>query len=55
MRALLIVAIIVNSTADLGGMATVTELLTGVRSYYWIPADAIFYVCLLCAACQKKR
>ena len=36
--ALLLVANIVNIAADLGGMADVTQLLTGVRSLYWTPA-----------------
>src|SRR5664279_5106355 len=44
---LLVVANVVNIAADLGGMAAVTELLTGVRSYYWTPAYALFLVCLL--------
>ena len=35
--ALLVVANIVNIAADLGGMADVTGLLTGVRSLYWTP------------------
>ena len=45
--ALLGIANIVNIAADLGGMAAVTELLTGTRSYYWTPAYAAFIVCLL--------
>ena len=36
--ALLLIANIVNIAADLGGMADVTQLLTGVRSLYWTPA-----------------
>ena len=44
---LLIIANVVNIAADLGGMAAVTELLTGIRSYYWTPAYAILLVCLL--------
>jgi Mn2+/Fe2+ NRAMP family transporter len=44
---LLVVANIVNIAADLGGMADVTQLLTGVRSFYWTPAYAILLVCLL--------
>ena len=42
--ALLIVANIVNIAADLGGMAGVTELLTGVRSLYWTPVYALVLV-----------
>ena len=45
--ALLVVANIVNIAADLGGMADVMELLTGVGSLYWTPAFAILLVCLL--------
>jgi NRAMP (natural resistance-associated macrophage protein)-like metal ion transporter len=45
--ALLIVANIVNIAADLGGMAGVTELLTGVRSLYWTPVYALVLVGLL--------
>ena len=45
--ALLVTANIVNIAADLGGMAAVTELLTGVRSYYWTPTYAFFLVGLL--------
>ncbi|MGA2117053.1 MAG: divalent metal cation transporter [Bryobacteraceae bacterium] len=44
---LLLVANIVNIAADLGGMASVTELLTGVRAPYWTPAYALLIVCLL--------
>jgi len=42
--ALLVVANIVNIAADLGGMADVTQLLTGVRSLYWTPVYAIILV-----------
>ena len=45
--ALLVIANIVNIAADLGGMADVTELLTGVSSLYWTPAYALLLVCLL--------
>jgi NRAMP (natural resistance-associated macrophage protein)-like metal ion transporter len=45
--ALLVVANIVNIAADLGGMADVTGLLTGVRSLYWTPVYALILVCLL--------
>jgi Mn2+/Fe2+ NRAMP family transporter len=45
--ALLLVANIVNIAADLGGMADVTELLTGVRAIYWTPAYALLLVSLL--------
>jgi len=45
--ALLVIANTVNIAADLGGMADVTELLTGVGSLYWTPAYALLLVCLL--------
>jgi NRAMP (natural resistance-associated macrophage protein)-like metal ion transporter len=45
--ALLVIANIVNIAADLGGMADVMELLTGVSSLYWTPAYALLLVCLL--------
>ena len=45
--ALLLVANIVNIAADLGGMADVMHLLTGVRSLFWTPLYAILLVCLL--------
>jgi NRAMP (natural resistance-associated macrophage protein)-like metal ion transporter len=44
---LLVVANIVNIAADLGGMADVTALLTGVRPIYWRPLYAIILVGLL--------
>jgi NRAMP (natural resistance-associated macrophage protein)-like metal ion transporter len=39
--ALLVIANVVNIAADLGGMAEVTGLLTGVRPLYWTPAYAL--------------
>ena len=45
--ALLLIANIFNIAADLGAMADVTGLLTGVRSLYWTPAYALLLVCLL--------
>jgi NRAMP (natural resistance-associated macrophage protein)-like metal ion transporter len=44
---LLVTANVVNIGADLGGMADVTALLTGVRAVYWTPAYAVLLVCLL--------
>ena len=44
---LLVVANVVNIAADLGGMADVTQLLTGVRSLYWTPVYALVLVWLL--------
>ena len=45
--ALLVIANIVNIAADLGGMADVTQLLTGVKALYWTPAYAALLVGLL--------
>ena len=45
--ALLLIANIFNIAADLGGMADVTGLLTGVRAIYWTPAYALLLVGLL--------
>jgi NRAMP (natural resistance-associated macrophage protein)-like metal ion transporter len=45
--ALLLIANIFNIAADLGGMADVTGLLTGVRSIYWTPVYALLLVGLL--------
>jgi NRAMP (natural resistance-associated macrophage protein)-like metal ion transporter len=39
--ALLIVANTVNIGADLGGMGKVTEMMTGIDSFYWTPAYAL--------------
>jgi len=39
--ALLVIANTVNIGADLGGMAKVTEMMTGVRSVYWTPIYAL--------------
>ena len=44
---LLIVANVVNIGADLGGMAAVTEMVTGVRAVFWTPLYAGFVVSLL--------
>ena len=45
--ALLVIANVFNIAADLGGMADVTQLLTGVRSLYWTPLYALVLVVLL--------
>src|ERR1700733_6771394 len=39
--ALLVIANTVNIGADLGGMAKVTEMITGVNSIYWTPVYAL--------------
>jgi NRAMP (natural resistance-associated macrophage protein)-like metal ion transporter len=45
--ALLIVANTFNIGADLGGMAEVMQMMTGVTSYFWLPLFAILIVVLL--------
>ena len=45
--ALLIVANVFNIGADLGGMAGVTEMMTGIKSYIWIPLYTILIISLL--------
>jgi NRAMP (natural resistance-associated macrophage protein)-like metal ion transporter len=44
---LLIVANVFNIGADLGGMAEVTEMMTGIKSYYWTPFYTILIISLL--------
>ncbi|MEO7142297.1 MAG: divalent metal cation transporter [Bryobacteraceae bacterium] len=44
---LLVTANIVNIGADLGGMASVTNLVTGVGALYWTPAYALLIAGLL--------
>jgi NRAMP (natural resistance-associated macrophage protein)-like metal ion transporter len=44
---LLIVANVINIGADLGGMAAVTEMVTGVKAVVWTPLYAGFIVSLL--------
>jgi NRAMP (natural resistance-associated macrophage protein)-like metal ion transporter len=44
---LVIVANVFNIGADLGGMAEATEMMTGIKSYYWTPLYAILIVSLL--------
>jgi NRAMP (natural resistance-associated macrophage protein)-like metal ion transporter len=45
--ALLVIANVVNIGADLGGMAQVTELLTGISALYWTPIFGILITVLL--------
>ncbi len=45
--ALLIVANVINIGADLGGMAEVTEMVTGINSLVWTPLYAALIVSLL--------
>jgi NRAMP (natural resistance-associated macrophage protein)-like metal ion transporter len=44
---LLIVANVFNIGADLGGMADATQMVTGIRSYYWTPFFALLIAGLL--------
>lgn len=44
---ILIVANVFNIGADLGGMAEVTEMMTGIESYYWTPLYTILIISLL--------
>lgn len=41
---LLVTANTVNIGADLGGMAKVTEMVTGIKSLYWTPVYALLIV-----------
>lgn len=45
--ALLIVANVFNIGADLGGMAEVTEMMTGIKSHFWTPLYTILIISLL--------
>ena len=45
--ALLMVANVINIGADLGGMAAVSEMVTGVNALVWTPLYAVFIVSLL--------
>jgi NRAMP (natural resistance-associated macrophage protein)-like metal ion transporter len=45
--ALLVVANVINIGADLGGMAEVSEMVTGVNALVWTPLYAAFIVSLL--------
>jgi NRAMP (natural resistance-associated macrophage protein)-like metal ion transporter len=45
--ALLVVANVINIGADLGGMAEVSEMVTGVSALVWTPLYAVFIVSLL--------
>jgi NRAMP (natural resistance-associated macrophage protein)-like metal ion transporter len=44
---LLIIANVINIGADLGGMAQVTELLTGINALYWTPIFAVLITAML--------
>ncbi|MDD5542011.1 MAG: Nramp family divalent metal transporter [Acidobacteriia bacterium] len=45
--ALLIVANVFNIGADLGGMAEATEMMTGIKSYFWTPLYTLLIISLL--------
>lgn len=51
---LLIVANVFNIGADLGGMAEATEMMTGIKSYYWTPVYALLIVSLLFFSSYKQ-
>jgi len=44
---LLIVANVFNIGADLGGLAEATEMMTGIKSYYWTPLYTLLIISLL--------
>jgi Mn2+/Fe2+ NRAMP family transporter len=44
---ILVVANVINIGADLGGMAEATQLVTGIRSFIWIPFYAFLIIGLL--------
>lgn len=44
---LLIVANVFNIGADLGGMAEATEMMTGIKSYFWTPVYTLLIISLL--------
>jgi NRAMP (natural resistance-associated macrophage protein)-like metal ion transporter len=44
---LLLVANVFNIAADLGGMADATQMVTGIRSYFWTPCFALIITGLL--------
>src|SRR6202011_2346303 len=52
--ALLIVANVINIGADLGGMAEVSEMMTGVKAFLWTPLYAGFIVSLLCWSSYRQ-
>lgn len=41
------VANVFNIGADLGGMAEATEMMTGIKSYYWMPLYTLFIIVML--------
>jgi len=45
--ALLLVANVFNIGADLGGMAEATEMITGIKQYFWTPVYALLIISLL--------
>ncbi|HEY3295350.1 MAG TPA: Nramp family divalent metal transporter [bacterium] len=45
--ALLIVANVFNIGADLGGMAEASEMMTGIKSYFWTPVFTLLIISLL--------
>lgn len=45
--ALLIIANVFNIGADLAGMAEATEMMTGIKSYFWTPVYTLLIISLL--------
>ncbi len=45
--ALLIIANVFNISADLGGMAEASEMVTGIPSYFWTPAYTVLLISFL--------
>ncbi len=52
--AVLIVANVFNIGADLGGMAEATEMMTGIKSYYWTPVYTLLILSLLFYSSYKQ-
>jgi NRAMP (natural resistance-associated macrophage protein)-like metal ion transporter len=51
--ALVAIANIFNIGADLGGMAEATQMITGIRAYYWAPCFAALIIALLLATSYR--
>ena len=51
---LVAIANVFNIGADLGGMAEATEMMTGVRAYYWAPCFAALILGLLLRSEERR-
>lgn len=51
---LLIIGNVFNIGADLGGMGDATQMLTGIKSFYWTPLYALLIVALLFFSSYKQ-